>query len=41
VTTRTAEALGLDVAVTASSYTVDGLLDALEKHFSVDRPLRA
>lgn len=32
VTTATAERLGLRVDVTASSYTVDGLLDALERH---------
>jgi uroporphyrinogen III methyltransferase/synthase len=33
VTTRTAEGLGLRVQVTASTYTVDGLLDALERHY--------
>ncbi|HEX5099167.1 MAG TPA: uroporphyrinogen-III C-methyltransferase [Polyangiaceae bacterium] len=33
VTTKTAEGLGLRVAVTASTYTVDGLLDALERHY--------
>jgi len=33
VTTQTAERLGLRVAVTASTYTVDGLLDALERHY--------
>jgi uroporphyrinogen III methyltransferase/synthase len=33
VTTRSAESLGLKVAVTASSFTVDGLLDALERHY--------
>jgi uroporphyrinogen III methyltransferase/synthase len=33
VTTKTAEDLGLRVDVTADVYTVDGLLDALERHF--------
>ena len=33
VTTKTAERLGLTVAVTAAAYTVDGLLDALERHY--------
>lgn len=33
VTTRTAERLGLTVALTASESTVPGLLDALEAHF--------
>lgn len=34
VTARTAAEQGLNVDVTASVYTVDGLLDALEHHFS-------
>jgi uroporphyrinogen III methyltransferase/synthase len=33
VTTKTAEALGLHIAVTAGAYTVEGLLDALERHY--------
>jgi uroporphyrinogen III methyltransferase/synthase len=33
VTTATAERLGLTVAVTARTFTVDGLLDALERHY--------
>jgi uroporphyrinogen III methyltransferase/synthase len=33
VTTATAERLGLRVAVTARAFTVDGLLDALERHY--------
>lgn len=33
VTTRTASELGIDVQVTAETYTLDGLLDALEHHF--------
>ena len=33
ITTRAAEARGVTPAVTASEYTVDGLLDALEAHF--------
>lgn len=34
ITTKTALARGLNVAVTAERYTVDGLLDALERHFA-------
>ena len=34
VTTRTAARHGLEVAVTAETYTVEGLLDALEKHYA-------
>jgi uroporphyrinogen-III synthase len=34
VTARTAAAHGLRVDVTASSYTMEGLLDALESFFS-------
>lgn len=34
VTTRTLQAVGLEPTVQASVYTVDGLLDALEQHFS-------
>jgi uroporphyrinogen III methyltransferase/synthase len=34
ITTQTAEALGLRVAVTARAYTTVGLLDALEAHFA-------
>jgi len=33
ITTRTAERLGLRVDVCADTYTVDGLLDALERHY--------
>jgi len=33
VTTRTAERLGVRVDVAATTYTVDGLLDALERHY--------
>ena len=33
VTSRTAEELGIRVDVTATEYTVGGLLDALERHF--------
>ena len=33
ITTRTAEERGVRVDVTAKTYTVDGLLDALERHF--------
>jgi uroporphyrinogen III methyltransferase/synthase len=33
VTTKTAERLGIRVDVAASTYTVDGLLDALERHY--------
>lgn len=35
ITTRTAERHGVRVDVAASTYTVGGLLDALEKHFAV------
>jgi uroporphyrinogen III methyltransferase/synthase len=38
VTTATAERLGLRVAVTAETYTVNGLLDALERHYREPRP---
>jgi uroporphyrinogen III methyltransferase/synthase len=41
ITTRTALARGLNVAVTAERYTVDGLLDALERHFAALRLPRA
>ncbi len=34
ITTRTAARHGLEVAVTAETYTVEGLLDALEKHYA-------
>ena len=34
VTTRTLTDAGVRVDVTASEYTVDGLLDALERHFA-------
>ncbi len=37
ITTRTAEAHGLRVAVTASEYTTAGLVDALEAHFAAAR----
>jgi uroporphyrinogen III methyltransferase/synthase len=40
ITTRTAEELGLRVDVTATTFTVDGLLDALEKYFE-SRPARS
>lgn len=33
ITTATAERLGLRVALTARTYSLDGLLDALEEHF--------
>jgi uroporphyrinogen III methyltransferase/synthase len=33
ITTRTAEERGVRVDVTATTFTVDGLLDALERHF--------
>lgn len=36
ITTKTAEDLGLRVNVTAEVYTVEGLLDALERHFSAN-----
>jgi uroporphyrinogen III methyltransferase/synthase len=35
ITTRTAEELGIRVDVTATTFTVDGLLDALERHFEM------
>lgn len=38
VTTATAEKAGLRVAVTASSSTLDGLVEALEAHFSAAPP---
>jgi uroporphyrinogen III methyltransferase/synthase len=38
VTTATAERLGLRVAVTAEVYTVNDLLDALERHYRERRP---
>jgi uroporphyrinogen III methyltransferase/synthase len=34
ITTATAARRGLEVAVTAETYTVEGLLDALEKHYA-------
>jgi uroporphyrinogen III methyltransferase/synthase len=37
ITTRTAEELGVRVDVTATTYTVDGLLDALERYFDGSR----
>lgn len=37
VTTETALRLGLRVDVSAESYTVNGLLDALERHYTGDR----
>jgi uroporphyrinogen III methyltransferase/synthase len=37
VTTRTLRAAGLEPTVEASIYTVEGLLDALEAHFSAPR----
>ena len=40
ITTRTAEELGVRVDVTATTFTVDGLLDALEKYFE-SRPARS
>jgi uroporphyrinogen III methyltransferase/synthase len=42
ITTRTAEELGIRVDVTATTFTVDGLLDALERHLAArasSRPL--
>ena len=38
ITTRTAEELGVRVDVTATTFTVDGLLDALERHFETRPP---
>ncbi len=37
VTTGTADKLGIRVDVTATEYTVAGLLDALEQHFAISR----
>ena len=34
ITSATAQRHGLEVAVTADTYTVEGLLDALEKHYA-------
>jgi uroporphyrinogen III methyltransferase / synthase len=34
ITSGTAQRHGLEVAVTADTYTVEGLLDALEKHYA-------
>jgi uroporphyrinogen III methyltransferase/synthase len=34
ITSATAARRGLEVAVTAETYTVEGLLDALEKHYA-------
>jgi uroporphyrinogen III methyltransferase / synthase len=36
ITSATAARRGLEVAVTAETYTVEGLLDALEKHYSTE-----
>jgi uroporphyrinogen III methyltransferase / synthase len=36
ITSRTAASRGLEVAVTAETYTVEGLLDALEKHYATE-----
>jgi uroporphyrinogen III methyltransferase/synthase len=36
ITTATAARRGLEVAVTAETYTVEGLLDALEKHYATE-----
>jgi uroporphyrinogen III methyltransferase/synthase len=33
ITTQTAEARGLRVAMTADEYTIPGLVSALERHF--------
>jgi uroporphyrinogen III methyltransferase/synthase len=33
ITSATAARRGLEVAVTAETYTVEGLLDALERHY--------
>jgi uroporphyrinogen III methyltransferase/synthase len=38
VTADTARELGLTVGVSASEYTVAGLLDALERHFQSGEP---
>jgi len=38
VTASTAKALGLPVDLTAQEYTIDGLVRALEKHFSTPQP---
>jgi uroporphyrinogen III methyltransferase/synthase len=34
ITSAAAARRGLEVAVTAETYTVEGLLDALEKHYA-------
>lgn len=36
ITSATAARRGLEVAVTAETYTVEGLLDALEKHYAIE-----
>ena len=36
ITSATAARRGLEVAVTAETYTVEGLLDALEKHYATE-----
>jgi uroporphyrinogen III methyltransferase/synthase len=36
ITSATAARRGLEVAVTAETYTVDGLLDALERHYATE-----
>lgn len=38
ITTRTLESLGVRADVTASVFTVDGLLDSLEAHFASQKP---
>jgi uroporphyrinogen-III synthase len=38
ITASTAKALGLPVDLTAREYTIDGLVRALEKHFSNPQP---
>ncbi|HEX6766115.1 MAG TPA: uroporphyrinogen-III synthase, partial [Polyangiaceae bacterium] len=40
ITTKTAEEHGIRVDVTASTFTVDGLLDALERHFAARTSFR-
>ena len=36
ITSATAVRHGLEVAVTAETYTIEGLLDALEKHYAIE-----
>jgi uroporphyrinogen III methyltransferase / synthase len=38
ITTDTATARGLEIDVTAEAYTIPGLVAALERHYSIERP---